>query len=327
MSAAPPCKGRLALLAVGLAPLLTRSAWAHSGRPPTPHDLWSVWSPEPEALLAIGLLAVLYARGTGRLWRRAGIGRGLPRWRFYCFAAGIAALFLALISPLDAMGSALFSAHMVQHEVLMLVAAPLLILGTPLIPFLWALPLEWRRSLGRWSKGRLMQRSVRVLTHPVSAWLLYAAALWIWHAPPLYEATLAGEWAHIAQHASFLGSALLFWWVLLHPTHFRRRAYGAAVLYVFTTAVHGSLLGALLTFAREPWYPSYAPSTAAWGLTPLDDQQLGGLVMWIPPGFLYLCIALTALGLWLRAIDARKPGSTVRLNTMDEKADVVPFPV
>lgn len=319
--------GRLAAGAATLVPFLADSAWAHPGRPPEPHDLWSAWSAEPGVLFAIGVAALLYARGVGRLWRRAGPGRGIPRWRFHSFVAGLAVLVLALVSPLDALGGGLFSAHMIQHELLMLVAAPLLVLGLPLIPFLWALPLEWRRRLGRSAKVPVVRPALRTMTHAATAWLLYAITLWVWHVPSLYEATLASDWVHAAQHASFLGSALLFWWVLLHPARFRRRAYGAAVLYVFTTAVHGGLLGALLTFARTPWYPAYAPSTAAWGLSPLDDQQLAGLIMWIPASFLYLCTALAALAVWLRGIEVRKPQSPCRSSTMDENADVAPFEV
>lgn len=312
--------------AAAILPLLATSAWAHPDRPPEPHDLWSAWHAEPAVLLVVGLSAMLYARGVGRLWSRAGVGRGIPRWRFNCFAAGLVVLLLALVSPLDALGGALFSAHMVQHEVLMLVAAPLLVLGLPLVPLLWALPLEWRRRVGRLAKGPVVRPTWRMLTHPITAWLLYAIALWVWHAPALYQATLNSERIHAAQHASFTGSAILFWWVLLHPARVRRKEYATSVLYVFTTAVHGSLLGALLTFAREPWYPAYAPATPAWGLSPLDDQQLGGLIMWIPPGFLYLAIALTVLGVWLRRMDMRNPHRPDRLDTTKEDSDVAPSP-
>lgn len=275
-------------------------AWAHAGRPPEPHDLWSTWSLDPGVLLALGVSAILYSRGVGRLWRRAGVGRGIPRWRFNCFAAGLATLFVAMASPLDGMGTALFSAHMVQHELLMLIAAPLLVLGLPWIAFLWALPIGWRRRIGRWGRARPVRSAVALLTHPVTAWSFYAAVLWVWHAPDLYQATLGSEWVHLAQHASFLGASLLFWWVLLHPGRMRRRAYASSIPYLFTTALHGTLLGALLTFARRPWYPAYAPTAPAWGLSPLEDQQLAGLIMWIPPGFLYLGATLAILMIWLR---------------------------
>jgi len=207
---------------------------------------------------------------------------------------------VALVSPLHALGAVLFSAHMIQHEVLMLVAAPLLVLGRPLLFFLWALPLPWRRQLGRVNKN--MQGGWRVLTHPFVAWALHALALWIWHIPRLFQATLTSDLAHTWQHVSFFGTALCFWWALLYR-HRELQGYGVAVLAVFTTALHSSLLGALLTLAPTPWYPAYAHTTAAWGLTSLEDQQLGGLIMWIPAGGLYLLAALTLGAGWLRAAE------------------------
>jgi cytochrome c oxidase assembly factor CtaG len=114
----------------------------------------------------------------------------------------------------------------------------------------------------------------------------------------LFQATLSSDWIHSAQHISFLGTALLFWWSLFYAHG--RTGYGSSVLYVFTTAVHTSILGALLTFAGAVWYPAYAPSTTAWGLSPLEDQQIGGLIMWIPAGVVYL-----AAGLWLLALCLR----------------------
>ena len=153
---------------------------------------------------------------------------------------------VALVSPLHPLGEVLFSAHMIQHEILMLVAAPLLVLSRPLVPMLWGLPFEGRRTAGRWSKQSIVQSVWRALTVPAVAWFVHGAALWAWHAPRAFEATLSSDWIHAAQHVSFFGSALLFWWSLFYsrPTH----SYGAAVLYLFSTAMHTSALGALLTF-------------------------------------------------------------------------------
>jgi cytochrome c oxidase assembly factor CtaG/cytochrome c2 len=204
---------------------------------------------------------------------------------------------------MHALGAELFSAHMVQHEALMLVAAPLLVLGRPLPLFLRALPLPWRRQLGAVGKG--LQGSWRLLTHPLLAWAMHAAALWSWHLPRLFQMTLTSELAHAWQHLSFFGTALCFWWALL-SRHQGLQGYGVAVLAVFTTALHSSLLGALLTLAPRPWYPAYAHTTAAWGLTPLEDQQLGGLVMWIPAGVVYLLAALALAAAWLRASERQR---------------------
>jgi putative membrane protein len=287
------------------------SGWAHTGGALEPAELWVSWGRDPWSLLAIGLAALVYARGTGRLWKRAGIGRGIPRWRFYCYVGGLSALFVALVSPLEALGGALFSAHMVQHEVLILIAAPLLVLGAPLVAFVWALPPGWRKRIGGWARTPRVRRPWRFLTAPLAAWTLHAVAVLVWHLPRPYQATLTSELAHALQHASFFATALLFWWAILQPSRHRRLSSGIAVFYLFTTAVYGSALGALLTFAPRPWYPAYAQSTAAWGLSPLEDQQLGGLVMWIPFGTIYTVAAVALLAIWLREIDRRNAPNAI----------------
>jgi putative membrane protein len=294
-----------ALLAASAIAAEVGAAWAHAGEPLAPHDLGAAWFEDPWALAVIGGASWLYARGTGRLWRRAGVGRGIPRWRFWCYAGGIAALFVALVSPLDPLGGALFSAHMVQHELLILVAAPLLILGTPVVAGLWAFPRGSRRRLGRWVRVHPVRSAWRAVTHPLSAWTLHAAALWLWHAPRLYDAALTSAGIHAAQHLSFFGTALLFWWPLLQASPYRRLGHGLAVLYLFTTAVHGSALGAFLSLSTRPWYPSYAEGAALWGMTALQDQQLGGLIMWIPFGSLYTFAAIALLGHWLTQQEER----------------------
>jgi cytochrome c oxidase assembly factor CtaG len=281
---------RLTLLAMMTASL----AGAHDGETLKPHDLWRAWSYDPGILIPLFLTALLYFRGAKK-------SRGVSRNQKISFWAGWILLCVALLSPLHPLGEALFSAHMAQHELLMVAAAPLLVLARPLVPLLWGLPLEWRRVLGQWSKGKAFLNSWRFLTHPMTAWCVHAAALWLWHIPRFFQATLANDWIHSAQHLSFLGSALLFWWSLFYA-HGRAR-YGASVLYLFTTAVHTSILGALLTFAATVWYPAYVFRTAAWGLTPLEDQQAGGLIMWIPAGLVYVVAGLTLFAGWLRESD------------------------
>jgi putative membrane protein len=187
---------------------------------------------------------------------------------------------------------------MLQHELLMLLAAPLLVIAHPLAALLWGLPYHWRRALGRWTRAQAIQRPWRVLTSPAAAWTLHAAALWSWHVPVLFQATLSSEWAHAAQHLSFFLSALLFWWSLLAG------GYGAGVVSLFTTAIHTSILGALLTFSTVLWYPAYAGRTGAWGLTPIQDQQIGGLIMWVPAGIVYIVAGLGLFAAWIRQSDA-----------------------
>jgi cytochrome c oxidase assembly factor CtaG len=231
-------------------------------------------------------------------------GRAIRNWEALCFAFGWLALFVALVSPVHAWGQVLFAAHMTQHEILMLVAAPLLVLGRPLIAFLWALPLDWSRTLGNLAKFRALNRLWRTFTIPLVAWLVHAVALWVWHIPLLFEAVLHHESVHTAQHLSFLISALLFWWALIHGPQ-GAMGYGAGVLYLFTTSIHSGVLGALITLAGSVWYPSYVGLTNSWGLTPLEDQQLGGLIMWIPAGLVYVIAGLALFAGWLREADLR----------------------
>jgi putative membrane protein len=198
----------------------------------------------------------------------------------------------------------LFSAHMTQHEILMLVAAPLLVLSRPMLACLKALPKSWASGLARSANQAWWQRIWRWLTNAFVAWAIHAVALWIWHVPSLFNATIENDFIHSLQHLSFLGSALLFWWAIIHGPK-RAMSYGIAVLYMFTTAMHSGLLGVLLSYASTPWYPAYANTTWSWGLTPVEDQQLGGLIMWVPAGLAYVFAALVLFAGWLRESERR----------------------
>ncbi len=271
-------------------------AVAHPGEPLRPDDLWTAWEFDPGVVIPLVLTAVLYASGS-----RKHVGQ--TSFQRVCFWGGWFSLVLALNSPLHPLGEVLFSAHMVQHEVLMLVSAPLFVLSRPLVTFLWALPMNWRKALGAWSKRRYVKSSWTFLTDPFTAWAMHAAAIWIWHAPALFELTLRSDLVHTAQHLSFFLSGLLFWWAVFYAKG--RGAYGAAFLFVFTTAAHTGILGALLTFAPHIWYRAYSTTTQAWGLTPLQDQQLGGLIMWVPASLVYLAAGLFLCAEWLKESDLR----------------------
>jgi putative membrane protein len=267
-----------------------------------PQAVWHTWNDDWWLWLLMITVASLYAFGVSRMWHEAGTGRGIGATRLWAFAAGWLALFLALLSPLDPLGGVLFSAHMVQHELMMLLAAPLLAVGRPLGAFVWALPSAWRRPAWLAVRAGGLQASVRCLSRPFVAWSVHAAALWVWHVPALFEQAVRSEPVHVAQHLTFFVSALLFWWAILRPG-LRRETSGIATLYILTTAMHTGVLGALLTFAPYPWYPVYATTAPAWGLTVLEDQQLGGLIMWVPAGMVYLAIALLLFAAWLRSLD------------------------
>jgi putative membrane protein len=212
------------------------------------------------------------------------------------FATGWLTLVLALLSPLEALGGRLFSAHMVQHELLMVVAAPLLVMGRPLAAWTWAFEPPVRSALGRTARIGPVQSLWGFFTDPVAAWGLHGIALWTWHVPGFFSAALTHEGIHIAQHATFLGTALFFWWAALGHDPRRSQATGQAVALLFTTMLHTAALGALLSLAPTPWYAPYIATSTALGIDPVDDQQLGGLVMWVPSGLAYVVAALVLLG-------------------------------
>lgn len=291
-------------------------ASAHAGKPHNLADLIYTWGLDPLVVGGLALSGWLYVRGVRRLWRGAGRERGIRRWEAWAYAGGWFALFVALVSPLHPLGEVLFSAHMTQHELLMLVAAPLVVLGRPVVAFLWALPTDGARLVGGWGKAAWFQRPWRVLTNPLVAWGLHAVALWVWHVPRLFEATLRSDLVHTIQHVCFLGSALLFWWALVHGPQ-GWLGYGTAVLYLFTTSVHSGVLGALITFARKVLYPAYNETTQSWGLSALEDQQLGGLIMWVPAGLVYIVAGLALCAGWMRESERRvlrREAATARAN-------------
>lgn len=281
------------LALVGMVPDM---AHAHPGGALAPHDLWRAWTIAPAVLAACLVAAVAYLRGLHALRERTRVRRAEARWRTWSFAAAVLAILVALVSPLDALGGALFSAHMVQHLLLMMVAAPLTVLGDPMTAFLWAVPTTGRRAIGGWWMRRRTLRSAwRVLTLPIVAWSLHVVALWAWHLPSFYDRAVAEGPLHVLEHATFFLSALLFWWVPFRA-HGRRLAAGPALLYLFAAALQSTFLGAVLALARHPLYSAHLATTRAWGLTPLEDQQLAGLWMWVPAGLVYL-VALVPLAL------------------------------
>lgn len=265
-------------------------------------ELWltdPAWTSDLKVIAPLYISAILFLVGTVRLWRRAGHGRGVRRWQVACFWSGWTVLALALLSPLHWLGERLFTAHMVEHELLMVIAAPLLVLARPGSTMLWAFPGPWRPLIGGVTRLPVLGTTWRFVRAPFPATLLHGVALWAWHMPGLYDRVLENALAHWLQHLSFLLSALLFWWALLYGS-VRSRGYGASFLYLFVTSLHTGLLGVLLTVSPRLWYPRQVAAAAEWGLTPLEDQQLAGLVMWVPAGLVYAAAALTLVALWIR---------------------------
>jgi putative membrane protein len=250
----------------------------------------------------VSLIAV-YAWGLLRLWRRAGVGRGIQRWQAAAFGVAWLVLVAALSTPMDEWSETYLAAHMVQHELLMAVAAPLFAVSAAGIALLWAVPSVLRRDTFALMRQHTVRRLWWALTAPVTVFVLHAVALWIWHLPVLYDAAVEHEGVHVAQHLSFFGSAALFWWSLIHG-RYGRAGYGIAVIYVFATAVHASVLGALLTVSPHVWYAPYLVTHPS-GMTPLEDQQLAGLLMWVPAGVLTAAGGLALFAAWLGESERR----------------------
>jgi putative membrane protein len=270
------------------------------------------WDVQPLVVLPLAVSGVLYAIGVLRLWRRAGIGRGLSRWSVASFAAGWLTLAVALVSPVAWISEILFSVHMTQHTLLMLVAAPLLTFGQPALAWLWAFDDGTRERLALPFRRSGFLASWHALTSPLCVFLLQAAALWLWHIPSWYEAALRNDAIHALEHVCLVLAGSLFWWAMVRG-RYGRMGYGLAVVYVFLTAIHSGTLGALLTIAPEPWYQTYAQQAGAWGVDALDDQQLAGLLMWIPAGVIFIVLGLALLAAWLGESERRvKLGTTAQ---------------
>ena len=260
------------------------------------------WTWPPVVVVCLLLTAGIYSLGISKMLR-SDAKSSLRRIAVLYFVLGWISLVVALDSPIHEIGEQLFWVHMTQHEILMLISAPLFVFGRPLIPLLFALPLSWRERAAALGRTKAFRKAWNTISTPIVAWVLSAIALWIWHIPWLFDQALQSDWIHAAQHTTFLVTALLFWWPLANRTS--ALDYGAGVAYVFTTALHTSVLGALLTFAPRVWYSSYLATAFAWHITALEDQQLGGLIMWIPAGTLLLIVALVLLFKWMNESDAR----------------------
>jgi putative membrane protein len=257
------------------------------------------------AIAAVLTMAVaIYATGLLHLWRHARRGHGIRLTGVAAFILGVGTLVIALLSPLDRISDVLFSAHMGQHELLMLVAAPLLVIGKPWLAVAWAVPGRWRASALGLLHKTWIRAPWRLITAPLTILLLHAVALWIWHVPRLFEAALNNETVHAFQHLCFFLTAALFWWALVQG-RYGRAGYGAAAVFVFLNGLHSGLLGALLTFSGRVWYPLYDARTRGAGHDPLADQQLAGLLMWIPAGFLLMVVGLALFAAWMGEAERR----------------------
>lgn len=253
------------------------------------------WTFDPWIIVPLIVFGLMYVIGMlvlsqRRMHRRRGRG-----WQTLACCAGWLALAAALVSPLHWLGERLLTFHMIEHEILMAVAAPLLAIARPVGPLLWSLPRHARLAIGRAMRHPLTRQLWTLLSGGRNATLLHGIAIWAWHAPALFDAAVANALLHRVQHLSFFLTAVLFWWSV-----FRRSETGSAAWHVFVTMLHTSVLGALMALAPRLLYWEQMDAAAAWGLTPLEDQQLAGIIMWVPAGTIYAGAALALIALWIR---------------------------
>ena len=262
----------------------------------------TTWSYDPWLLNSLYISGIGFFLGTQRIWSAAGFGRGVQVPQVASFWTGWLVLGLAITSPLHWLGERLFSAHMIEHELIMVVAAPLMAWARINGALFWSLPRHWRPAAGRLFTTGLIAACWRAVSHPVTATTLHALALWLWHATPFYRFALENVSVHRLQHVSFFLAALLFWWVLFHGRGFGRSTRirdGISLACLFVTVLHSGLLGALLTLSPRVWFPEQGLLAGDFGLSPLEDQQLAGLIMWIPMGTLYTCAGVFFAYRWI----------------------------
>jgi cytochrome c oxidase assembly factor CtaG len=253
----------------------------------------ATWTFDPWIVTPLLAVATLYAIGSLVVRQR----RTQPRrpWHEIAFWLGWLTLAGALTSPLHWLGEHLFTFHMVEHEILMAISAPLLVVANPVGSILWGLPHRSRVMVGRAMRHRLVVAAWQSLSDGGPATLLHGVAIWAWHAPLLFDAAVTNVALHRAQHLSFFLTAVLFWWSVL-----RRSDSGAGAWHVFITMLHTSVLGALMALAPRVLYGAQTTTAWQWGLTPLEDQQLAGIIMWIPAGTIYAGAAMALFAIWIR---------------------------
>ncbi len=281
----------------------------HAPAPPaaTGFDWTAAWSFEPVVVIPMAATLTVYLVGWKRLRdERHPVATARRAW---CFGAGIAALLLALCSPIDALAGLLLTMHMTQHLLLMWVAPPLLWLGAPLAPLLRGLPGRLAPGPARALAWPPLRRGGRLLSHPATAWFAFVAVTWAWHAPVLYELALRSDAVHHLEHACFLVAALLFWWPVVQPWPSRPAWPRWAIIpYLVLADVSNTALCGLLTFAERVLYPSYAQLAGPWPISPLEDQATAGALMWVPGSAIFL-IALGAVVKELLEPTRRAPSS------------------
>jgi len=294
--------------AIGLAaPALARMtpASAHGG------GAESGWTFDPWLVVPLFIALGIYLYGVHQLAERSSRRPPQRLSAASLYVSGWLTLSLTLVSPFHGLGEHLFTYHMMEHEIIMAVSAPLLILSRPVGVMLWSLPHSLRLGLLGATRSRGIRASWNWLIRPVNATVIHGVAIWLWHWPALFDAAVTEVSLHRWQHISFFVTALLFWYSLV-----RISRSGEAVWHLFFTMLHTSVLGALIAVAPRVLYSTQTAHSLAWGLTPLEDQQLAGIFMWVPAGTVYAGAALVFAARWI-GVAAKETDPAFRRSYVD----------
>lgn len=265
---------------------------------PDPDMIWRAWSFAPQVAMPIVITCALYVRGLSQLAARSDPRRPTAIEVGF-FIVGMLMLGVAVLSPLCRMASSLAWAHMLQHVILVTMVPPLILLGRP--------GAALSASLPAWGERILEFRGLA--GHPVVAAVLYGAAIWFWHVPYFYQTALFEESVHLLMYGSLLAVSFSFWRGIVEAIRTPSEQSGPVAMSLLVTIIHTGLLGALLTFSQALWYPLVSAG-GSWGISPLEDQGLAGLIMWVPMGMVYLVAGLVVVGIWLNALtEPKKPVS------------------
>ena len=269
----------------------------------------SSWNWRIEVIIALILLTVLFMLGW---WRLRQISRTTGRkhvalasaWRPVSYLGGMLLLVLALLSPIETLSGQLFSMHMVQHLLLGMFAPPLLLIANPMPIVMWGLPMNVRKGIGRifFSRKSKLRSMLKTITQPAIIWFTFFVVLWGWHDANLYNLTLRSEWVHNFEHITFFATAMALWWHITGAApHFHKRfSYPARVAFTITCVPANMILGVFIAFSTKVIYTYYETIPfRVFNISVLDDQTLGGVLMWVPGSMMYVIAVVVLIALWL----------------------------
>lgn len=282
------------------------------------------WDWKIDVIIVLALAGTLYSRGwwqlkqrsqhKGQRYRHGKHWRLAASWRLMAYWTGLLFIALALLSPIDALGQQLFFMHMVQHLLLIMIAPPLLLVANPMPFMLWGLPTRWRKSVGKLfshalHRGSGFRQKLRVATQPGIVWMVWVISLIGWHDPSLYDAALRYEWVHNLEHLSFFTASMLLWWHLTGagPRLHKQFSLLGRIALLISLVPPNMMMGVVLAFAEDGFYSYYKAVPRLWGFDVLMDQQLGGLIMWIPGSMMYIVATLILIGRLLSKEDQKPP--------------------